>query len=193
MTRHLYCDFLSMQAVGLIIGLLLVITHALAFVRPAMMKDFLRKFPRHRKIGITILAVDFIWAFWLIGNIDLGEFYTWENPIRIILPVCFLLFIFFVEEFLAVRATGIFLLLLACPVLDVAFLMEPATRLLLPLLAYVWILLGLFWIGMPYLMREQISWVSGNSGRWRIFSGAGLTYGVALFVCAVVFWGAGNP
>jgi hypothetical protein len=193
MTRHLYCDFLSLQAVGLIIGFLLAITHALALVKPAMMQDFLRKFPRHRGIGITILAVDGIWAFWLIGNIDLGEFYTWENPIRIILPVCFLLFIFFVEEFLAVRAIGIFLLLLACPLLDVAFLREPVTRLLLPSLAYAWILLGLFWIGMPYLMREQITWMSGNNGRWRICSAAGLAYGVGLLVCAMMFWGAGNP
>ena len=188
MTRHLYCEFLSLQSVGLIIGFLLVMTHALALLRPAMLQDFLKTFPRHRRIGIAILAVDFIWAFWLIGNIDLGEFYTWEKPIRLLLPVCFVLFIFFVEEFLAVRATGILLLLLACPLLDVAFLREPATRLLLPSLAYAWILLGLFWIGMPYLMRDQVTWVSQNNCRWRIFSGTGLAYGIALLVCAVAFW-----
>ena len=74
MTRHLYCDFLSLQAVGLIIGCLLIITHALALLKPVMMQDFLRQLPRHRQIGIAILAIDFIWAFWLIGNIDLGEF-----------------------------------------------------------------------------------------------------------------------
>ncbi len=189
MTRHLYCDFLSLQAVGLIIGCLLIITHALALLKPVMMQDFPRQLPRHRQIGIAILAIDFIWAFWLIGNIDLGEFYTWETPIRFILPVCFVLFIVYVEEFLTVRAAGIFFLLLACPVLDVAFLQDPSTRLLLPLLAYIWILLALFWIGMPYLMRDQITWVSRSSGRWRIFSGAGLAYGVALLVCAVAFWG----
>ena len=189
MTRHLYCDFLSLQAVGLIIGGLLVITHALALLKPVMVQDFLRQLPRHRQIGIAVLAIDFIWAFWLIGNIDLGEFYTWETPIRFILPVCFVLFIVYVEEFLTVRATGIFFLLLACPVLDVAFLQDPQTRILLPLLAYVWILLALFWIGMPYLLRDQITWVSRNSGRWRIFSGTGLAYGVALLICAVAFWG----
>ncbi|MFP6873665.1 MAG: hypothetical protein VCA55_09145 [Verrucomicrobiales bacterium] len=189
MTRHLYCDFLNLQAVGLIIGCLLVITHALALLKPVMMQDFLRKLPRYREIGIAVLAIDFIWAFWLIGNIDLGEFYTWETPIRFILPVCFVLFIVYVEEFLAVRAIGIFFLLLACPVLDVAFLKDPVTRLLLPLLAYVWIMLALFWIGMPYLMRDQITWVSRSSGRWRIFSGTGLLYGTALLVCAMAFWG----
>ena len=192
MTRHLYCDFLSLQVVGLIIGLLLVITHAMALVKPMLVQDFLRKFPRHREIGIAILAIDFIWAFWLIGNIDLGEFYTWEKPIRIILPVCFVLFILFVEEFLAVRATGIFILLLACPLLDVAFLRDPVTRLLLPLLAYAWILFGLFWIGMPYLMRDQIAWLSRHARRWRFFSGTGLLYGIAMVVCALAFWGAGQ-
>ncbi|MEZ5328982.1 MAG: hypothetical protein R3F19_28385 [Verrucomicrobiales bacterium] len=39
----------------------------------------------------------------------------------------------------------------------------PITRLLLPLLAYAWIIIGLFWVGMPYVLRDQIAWVSASS------------------------------
>jgi len=190
MTRHLYSQFLSLQSVGIIVGLLLIAAHAVALFMPAKTKEFLKQLPRHKQIGIAILAIDFIWAFWLIGEIDLGEFHTWERPIRIILPIAFVLFVIFVDEFLAVRATGIFLLLLACPMLDLAFLKDPTTRLLLPVLGYIWVVLAMFWVGMPYVMRNQITWATGNEGRFRALSAAGLVYGLAVLVCAVMFWGA---
>jgi len=125
----------------------------------------------------------------LIGKIDLGEFYTWEKPIRVILPIAFVLFVLFVDEFLAVRAIGIFFLLLACPMLDLAFLQPQVTRLLLPLLAYVWIFFALFWVGMPYLMRDQITWALGKPWRWRVLAFVGIDYGLAMVVCALAFWG----
>ena len=37
---------------------------------------------------------------------------------------------------------------------------QETTRLLLVLLAYVWIINGLFWVGMPWLMRDQIAWLT---------------------------------
>lgn len=189
MTRHLYSEFLSLQSIGLIVGILLVAAHGYALLQPSQTQAFLQRLPRFKEFGIAVLAVDFIWAFWLIGAIDLGEFYTWEKPIKIILPIAFVLFVLFVDEFLAVRALGIFLLLLACPVLDLAFLKEPATRLLLPILAYVWIFLALFWVGMPYLLRDQIAWATRTPGRWRALSAGGVAYGAAIVLCALAFWG----
>ncbi len=190
MTRHLYTEFLSLQSAGIIVGLLLIATHAVALLMPDRTQALLKRLPRHKEVGIAILAVDFIWAFWLIGNIDLGEFYVVEKPVKILLPIVFVLFVVFVDEFLAVRAAGVFLLLLACPILDIAFLKEPVTRLLLPALAYVWILVALFWVGMPYLMRDQIAWASRSPGRWRALSAGGVVYGGAVLLCAVMFWGA---
>lgn len=189
MTRHIYTQFLSLQMLGVIIGVALLAGHVFALLQPARTKAFLKVLPRNKQIGIAILAVDFVWAFWLIGKIDLGEFYTWEKPIRIILPIAFVLFVLFVDEFLAVRATGIFFLLLACPMLDLAFLQPQTTRLLLPLLAYIWVLFALFWVGMPYLMRDQIAWAAGKPARWTALSLGGIGYGLALLVCALVFWG----
>lgn len=192
MTRQLYSQFLNLQTVGIIVGILLIAAHAVALFMPGKTKAFLGQFPRHKQIGIAILAIDFIWAFWLIGRIDLGEFYTWEKPIKMILPVAFVLFVMFVDEFLAVRAAGVFFLLLACPVLDIAFLKMPQTRLLLPILAYIWIVLALFWVGMPYVMRNQIAWATKSDGRFKALAAGGLVYGVLILVCAFMFWGAGD-
>jgi len=58
-----------------------------------------------------------------------------------------------------VRALGALLLLVAGPVLTAAFLQPQASRLLLPILAYAWIIVGMYFIGMPFLMRNWTSWI----------------------------------
>ena len=92
----------------------------------------------------------------------------------------------FVDEFLAVRALGILCLLAAEPLLDAAFLHPEASRLLVTVLAYLMIVAGLFWVTMPYLLREQIHWSTKTSGRWRLLSGLGFAFGAAILVCAFV-------
>ncbi|MGY8688942.1 MAG: hypothetical protein ACKVHP_14565 [Verrucomicrobiales bacterium] len=76
--------------------------------------------------------------------------------------------------------------------LDAAWFKVPETmawtKLLLPILAYAWIILGMFWVGMPYLMRDQISWLSHNGSRWKSVCIGGLLYGLLTLGCAIAFW-----
>lgn len=188
----LYFD-LTLKTVGLGIGVLLVVAHVLALVKTKPMQAWLKKLPRNEPLGMVILAVDFAWCFLVWSEMDLGEFYTFERGVQIILVVGFLAFGFYVREFLAVRAIGLFLILLACPVLDAAFLQPPVSRLLLVILAYAWIIKGMFYVGMPYLMRDGIDWVCAKSSRWKMTALAGLSYGVALLACAVLFYGDTYP
>lgn len=188
MTRHLYTHFLSLQMAGILVGIVLVGLHVYALIKPQLVQTFLTSFPRDKKIGIGILAVDLLWSMWLINRIDLGEFHNLRGPLQIILPVAFVLIIVFVDEFLAVRALGVFMLLLACPLLDVAFLKPPASRLFLSTLAYVWIVLALFWVGMPYVLRDQIGWVQKSPGRWKALAAGGVVYGAIILLCALAFW-----
>ena len=90
------------------------------------------------------------------------------------------------DEFLAVRALGILCLLAAEPLLDAAFLRPEASRLLVTVLAYLMIVAGLFWVTMPYLLREQIHWSTKTAGRWRLLSGLAFVFGAAILVCAFV-------
>ena len=43
---------------------------------------------------------------------------------------------------------------------------------------------ALFWRGMPYTMRNQITWVTRTAGRFKGFAAAGLAYGLILTVVA---------
>jgi hypothetical protein len=72
--------------------------------------------------------------------------------------------------------------------LNAAFQKPPQTRLLLAGLCYVWILLGLFWVGMPHTLRDQITWVTKTESRFKLASLAGIAYGAVMLLCAILFW-----
>ena len=190
MTRQIYTEFLSLQFVGILLGILLIAGHLIALLKDQQIIDFLKSFPRNKPIGVVLIIINCIWSLWLVNKVDLGEFQKWQGFISWGLVIGCIAFIIWVDEFLAVRATGIFLLLLACPVLDVAFLKEPISRLLLPIICYVWIFLSFFWIGMPYLMRDHINFVTKKPGRWKFLSISGIVYGILMCACALFFWGS---
>ncbi|MGH8092095.1 MAG: hypothetical protein ACREIF_01305 [Chthoniobacterales bacterium] len=175
---------LSLHAAGLIAGAALVLLSLLAIFSPA--QKFLPQFPRSWPAGVALLTVDLIWSFWLLATMEMGEFSSFRRPLLIVLPVGFVLVLKFVDEFLAVRALGILCLLAAEPLLDAAFLRPEMSRLLVTVLAYLMIVLGLFWVTMPYLLRDQIGWRTKHSGRWRLLSGLGFAFGAAILVCAFV-------
>jgi hypothetical protein len=79
-------------------------------------------------------------------------------------------------------------LLAAEPVLSAAFLRPEITRLLVVIIAYVWLTLGLFWVGMPYILRDQIHWITRTGSRFRALTLAGLVYGLVVLVCAVAIY-----
>jgi hypothetical protein len=122
---------------------------------------------------------------WLLATMEMGEFSSFRRPLLIILPIGFFLVLRFVDEFLAVRALGILFLLGAEPLLDAAFFRTETSRLLVTVFAYLLIVVGLFWVTMPYLLRDQINWSARTPGRWRLTHGLALLYGAAILACAV--------
>jgi len=176
---------LSLHTAGLIVGLLLLASHLIALVRPEQTKGWLLKLPRSRPLGIGLLAVDAVWTFWLVSNMDLGEFSQFRTWLQIGVPIVFVLTLFFIDEFLAVRALGIMALLAAEPILSACFLRPETARLLLVVLAYAWLTVGLFWVGMPYLLRDQIGWITKNGIRFKAATFTGLVYGLVVLACAV--------
>src|ERR1700740_2005780 len=101
----------------------------------------------------------------------MGEFASFRRPLLIILPIGYLLVLRFLDEFLAVRALGILCLLAAEPLLDAAFFRNESSRLFVTVFAYLLVVAGLFWVTMPYLLRDQIGWSAHNNKRWRVVNG----------------------
>jgi hypothetical protein len=194
---HLY-ERLPLFGTGIALGVWLVAAHTLMLAKPLAVQGFLKKFSRNHQLGQILLAVGLLW-FWLLVappgkgvlhalSMDLGEFNGLKKYLRYVVPLSIIAVGIAVKEFLSVRALGLLGLMVAAPLLEAAFLKDPASRLLVPLFAYALIIASLYWVGMPYLFRDAVGWVTATPGRWRAASLAGLAYGVAVLACAFLFW-----
>ena len=178
---------LKLETALILTGLWLLAIHALALVKRTAVQDWLRQLPRSQPLGVVLLVAVTAWSWWLISTIDLGEFSNWRDRLKVIIPVAAVLTYLYADEFLAARSLGILVLLAAEPLLEAAFLRPEMTRLFLVTLVYVWIVLALYWIGMPYTLRDQIAWLAGSEKRWRAAALAGLAYGALLLVLPWTF------
>jgi hypothetical protein len=176
---------LSLRAAGVAVGLILILFGAAGLLSPHAFQSWARKLPRSRAAGIILLTVALLWNIWLLATIEMGEFSTFRRPLLVALPIGYLLVMRFVDEFLAVRALGILCLLGAEPLIDAAFLRYELSRLLVTVFAYLLVIAGLFWVTMPYLLRDQIAWTSRSPVRWGLFNGMILVYGAVTLAVAM--------
>jgi hypothetical protein len=167
---------LSLHTAGVIAGAFLVVVGVVGFIKPDL-GQVMKRFPRSRVAGIVLLTICLVWTFWLVATIQMGEFSSFRRPLLVALPVGYMLALFFVDEFLAVRALGILCLLAAEPLLDAAFLRNETSRLLVTVFAYLLIVAGLFWVAIPYVLRDQINWSAQSAFRWRCLHALALAYG----------------
>jgi hypothetical protein len=180
---------LNLQTAGIIVGVLLLLTHVWALLKGETAKDFLRKLPRSQSVGSVLLTIAALWAWMLTFTVDLGEFSGVKTLATFGIPVAYVGLLLYANDYLGARSLGILALLVASPLLDAAFQQPVQSRLFLVALVYVWVLLGLFWVGMPYTLRDQVNWVLKSEGLFKAAVYAGIVYGILLLVCAFAFWG----
>jgi hypothetical protein len=175
---------LSLKTAGILSGVFLLLVSLPNLLFPALGRTWLTQLPRSRVAGVTLLTIGFLWFMWLITSMDMGEFATFRKALQIFVPILFFLTLLFVREFLAVRAIGILFLLAAEPLLEAAFLRYELSRLLVTVFAYILVVAGLFYVTMPYVMRDQINWGTRTDTRWLSLNAAMLVYGAALLTFA---------
>lgn len=195
--RHPY-ENLPLFGTGLVLAVFLIALHVVMLAKPKESQHFLKKFPRNAMAGQILLGIGLGW-FWLLVapdgmgrlsalSMDLGEFNNAKRMLRILAPIALVLVAMSVRDFLAVRALGLCGLMAAAPLLESAFLKDPASRLLIPIYAYAMLTASMFFVGMPYLFRDAVTWVTADSKRWLAMCAAGLGYGILTLVCALLFW-----
>ncbi|WP_411826581.1 hypothetical protein [Luteolibacter sp. AS25] len=195
--RHPY-ELIPLFTAGILLSLWLIGSHSLMIAKPELVQGWLKKFPRSPLAGQILLGIGMAW-FWLLVapdgmgklsalQMDLGEFNNIKGLLRLLVPAVYVAVCISVRDFLAVRALGLLGLMLAAPLLQAAFLKDPTSRLLIPIFAYALLTKSLFWVGMPYVFRDAVTWATASAGRWKLLSFGGLAYGVVTLICALSFW-----
>ena len=197
---HAY-EALSLTNAGLLVGIYLVVVHALMLFKQDWTQSLLKKLPRDYNAGVYTMGLGMLW-FWLLVapdlrgtfswlgslSMDLGEFNGLKPILRIVVPLIYVGLVMLVKELLFVRGLGIVALMAAAPLLDAALLKDPGSRVLLSFFAYVLLTKGMFWVGMPYTFRDAVTWATKSSARWKILAGCGLVYGVVMLLLSVTAW-----
>lgn len=179
---------IPLKGTGIAVALALILSHAWALKNKVRTQAFLKAFPRTYQWGVILLTIDFLWSEFALANMDMGEFFNMRDKFMLIVAGGYVAVLIYVKEFLAVRALGALMLLVAGPVLTAAFLQPQISRLLLPILAYVWIIVGMFFIGSPFLLRDWVNTMIAKPQRWNLAVYGGIAYGVALLTAAILFY-----
>ena len=170
----------TLSSVALAVGLLLIVSHLPGIFAPAATTRIARAFPRDLAAGIALVLLATVWAIWLALTIDLGEFSALRAPIALVAAVLGGLMLIFSREYLAVRGLSAVLLLGANVLLDAAFLRDEPSKLVIVVVAYLWIGVALLFLFSPYRMRDAIAWATRSDSRIRLLSGAGAVFGAVL-------------
>lgn len=179
---------IDLKTVGIVVGLFLIGVHLAALWSGQGAFRWLKNFPRSREAGTLLIVIAGIWSLILVQTMDLGEFARLRTIMTVAVVAGTFLAWRYLEEFLAVRALGMLAMLAAEPLLEAAYLKPDPTRLLIVILAYTWIIFGLFWVGVPWTLRDQIQWLTSRFAVYRAAAVGGVVYGVLVLACALIFW-----
>lgn len=191
---HIY-EKLPLGVAGVCMGLALVLGHLAALLYPRQVQELAARACTSVRLGQLLLVVDFIWIVLLLwdspGNplrMDLFDFNGIRLYLLIACPVVCYTLCMHSQQNLFGRALGLFLLLLGIVPLTAAFLKEPETRVLIPLWWYPVLTVAILWVPMPYLLRDWVAWLGKRVALMRTLAAAGLLYGAAVLICAILYW-----
>lgn len=194
--QHLHAyEQLSLSQVGLVMGILLLIIHTIALLRPAATMQWLSKAHDATVLGQATLGLAFAWIMLLFFKqswnplaIELYEFESVRGILLIACPVIWFVLSTMVKENLFPRALGLLLMLAVCVPLSAAFLKDPVTRLLIPIWCYPVLTISMFWVAKPYLFRDEMAWLCARPVLFKLAALAGLIYAGAITACALLYW-----
>lgn len=191
---HLY-EKLPLMETGLVMGVILLLLHLPALLKPQQTLLLLGKAHRAERAGVILLGIDFIWvalllfkASWNPLCMPLFEFEPVRGILLVLCPVIWFILSTMAKPNLLPRALGMFLLLMAIVPMSAAFLKDPVTRILIPLWWYPVLTVAMFWVAKPYLFRDWAAWLQGRTRLMRGIGVFGVAYGTLLMLCALLFW-----
>lgn len=140
---------------ALILGILAIGGGLLAAKAPEAVRRGMERYPRSVWPGRILAAIDMVWAAYAVSLMHLGGFDVLKVHLYWLAPVCIVLAVRYLDEMLSVRALGGLLLLAAGPMLNAARWHPSAWRLVIPVIAYLWIVFGLLWLLEPWWFRRM--------------------------------------
>ncbi|MGO9526638.1 MAG: hypothetical protein ACLPT4_10010 [Verrucomicrobiia bacterium] len=165
-----------------IIGVASIAGRVPGIVAPEKFGECARKFPRSVLWGRIIMGIAALWAWIVLFNAATDD-WAWARPLVVIgVPIAYFLVIQFADQFLAVRGLAALILLIAKLMVDAADLSDLPMRLIVTVLAYIWVCVAVWMASAPHQVRDVIGFVTASNTRCRLACFLGACVGALLVV-----------
>lgn len=178
---------LSLAWISILLGILAAGGGILAIAAPDQTQRKMENYSRSVWPGRILLAVDMTWAAIAVNQMHLGGFDAWKVHLMWLVPVLVVVGAIYLDELLSVRALGGLLLLVAGPILAAARWHPSAWRLVISVLAYLWIIVGLFFVLEPWWFHRIVLRFK-SPGMLRAAGIVKLAFGFALVFLGVLVY-----
>jgi len=183
----------SLSAASLIVGTLISVGNTPGMVAPDRFAVWLKAFPRNRQIGVALMILNTIWAGSIVFTGQYSDFWIFpEHVIRVsvffLAPLFCFAVIQYADQYLAARGAGILLILAARPLLAAAFVEDSAARLVITILAYIWVIAGIVFVAAPHRLRDMIDWGTSTVERVRLLCMIRFVFGMVLILLGIAVY-----
>ena len=176
----------SLAQIACAVGVLILLVNLPAALAPKSFMNAAKAFPRNAAAGWILTALDLFWVAWIVLHAHLGRFEFLKPAIYVAAPLSFFLIVVFMDELLAPRSLGGLLLLMANPVLIAARWHPSQWRLVMTVIAYVWVVAGIVLVLSPFRFRQIAGWANKTPERCRALGAARALFGAC--VLALGLW-----
>lgn len=171
---------LSLSFVSTALGILIMVTRLPGLMAPRPFRERVLKFPRSVAAGRVLMLVVAVIAGYNLYQAA-SQHWAWARPLVVIgVPLAYLLVIRYADQFLAVRGAAALALLLARVMLLATDRSDDPLRLVVVVLAYLWVVAGIWLAVAPHHLRDVASYLMANNTRCRITCGVGVVIGAVL-------------
>lgn len=178
----------SLSAVAWILGAAIVAIRLPGVIWPEPYTRALRRFPRHFGVGAVLAALAAVWIASYLYHGVTGT-WAWFRPYALAaVPVGYVICLKYLDDYLAVRALAVLLLLVAKPLTDAARWHESPLRLVVTVIAYIFVVAGMVYVVSPYRLRDGIDWSTRTPARTRWLCAAATAAGLAVCLLAATVY-----
>ncbi len=177
-------DFPALSAIALAVGAATALLGGLSLVLPAPARRLWLALPRSVWPGRVLSIVCLVWSALWICVMPLGPLMVVRDLLWLLLPMAVAAVCIFIPDLLTCRAAGGLLVLVPAPMLSAAAWHPSLWRYAMIVYAYAMIIAGMYYIALPWLLRDHIVWAHRSPGRAKVLAAASLALGVLLVVLA---------
>ena len=174
-----------LSLISILVGTLAIAVRLPGVLAPATFRAAAVKFPRNVPVGRILMGIVAVIVWWVMYHAATDE-WKWAQPLIFVgVPVAYLLVVNFGTHYLTLRAVAALLLLIAKQMVDAADASLSPWRLIVTVVAYLWVVTAIWLTVAPHHFRDLLGFVMADDKRCRLACSAGIVVGLMLVALGV--------